>query len=214
MNKWRRLLRIEESGIVAVVRKIDPLIIDDVLKSLVDGGIRILEITVDSENSYETIHRLKMHYGDEVLVGAGTVLDKETAKTAIDANADFLFSPIFDQGLIQISNKYGCISIPGVYTPTEIVQAYSNGADILKVFPATSLGPKYFKDMAGPLGHIPLMPTGGINLDNMGEFIANGAVAIGVGSSLFNKKSLDSRDFVKIAETAKSYSEKFLEMRT
>lgn len=213
MRKWHKLAQIEENGVVAVVRKIDPTIVDDVAKALVEGGIRILEITVDSESSYETIARLKKYYDRDVLIGAGTVLDKETAKVAIDASADFIFSPIYDEQMIQITNKYGRISIPGVYTPTEIVQAYSYGADILKVFPATSLGPKYFKDIAGPIGHIPLMPTGGVNLDNMGEFIANGAVAVGIGSALFDAESLKNRDYTKITEFSKIYSDKFKEVK-
>lgn len=213
MRKWRNLLKIEELGIVAVVRKIEVEIVDDVLNALVEGGIQILEITVDSENSFETMNRLKKRYQDRVLVGAGTVLDKETAKTAIDANADFIFSPIFDQELIQLTNKYGRISIPGVFSPTEIVQAYSYGADILKVFPATNFGPKYFKDLKGPLGHIPLMPTGGVNLDNMADFVANGAVAIGIGGALFEKENLENRNFAKISEVARSYSDKFLEVK-
>ncbi|MBQ0140205.1 MAG: bifunctional 4-hydroxy-2-oxoglutarate aldolase/2-dehydro-3-deoxy-phosphogluconate aldolase [Kurthia sp.] len=214
MKKWRNLLKIEEKGIVAVVRKIDVEIVDDVVDALVEGGIQILEITVDSENSYDTMHRLKKRYQDQVLVGAGTVLDTETAKRAIDANADFIFSPIFNQELIQLTNKYGRISIPGVFTPTEIVQAYSYGADILKVFPATNLGPKYFKDLQGPMGHIPLMPTGGVNLDNMADFIKSGAVAVGIGGALFEKENLDNRNFTKISELAKSYHNKFLEAKS
>lgn len=213
MKKWRNLLKIEELGIVAVVRKIDVEIVDDVVDALVEGGIQILEITVDSENSFETMNRLKKRYQERVLVGAGTVLDKETAKTAIDANADFIFSPIFDKELIQLTNKYGRISIPGVFTPTEIVQAYSYGADILKVFPATNLGPKYFKDLKGPLGHIPLMPTGGVNLENMADFVANGAVAVGIGGALFEKETIENREFSKISEVARAYHKKFMEVK-
>ena len=213
MYKWQKLAKFEESGVVAVVRKIDPLIVHDVIDALVEGGIKILEITVDSDNSYDTIAKAKKRYDSSILVGAGTVLDKETAKTAIDANADFIFSPVYDAEMIQITNRYGKISIPGVYTPSEILQAYSYGADILKVFPATSLGPKYFKDVGGPLGHIPLMPTGGVNLDNMGEFVQNGAVAVGIGSALFDKESLANRDYAKVAAIAKQYSDKFIEVK-
>lgn len=213
MYKWQKLVKFEESGVVAVVRKIDPLIVHDVIDALVEGGIKILEITVDSENSYDTIAKAKKRYDSSILVGAGTVLDKETAKTAIDANADFIFSPVYDAEMIQLTNRYGKISIPGVYTPSEILQAYSYGADILKVFPATSLGPKYFKDVGGPLGHIPLMPTGGVNLDNMGEFVQNGAVAVGIGSALFDKESLANRDYAKVAAIAKQYSDQFIEVK-
>lgn len=212
MYKWDMLKFIEQNGVVAVIRKIEPSVVMEVTEALIQGGIKVLEVTVDSEDSFNTIRRLKDKYKTDVLVGAGTVLDKETAKTAIDAKADFIFSPIFDIETIQITNRYGKISIPGVYTPSEIVQAYSAGADILKVFPATKLGPGYFKDIQGPLPHIPLMPTGGVNLDNMGEFLKNGAVAVGIGSALFNKELIKNREFEQISKIAQQYVDKFKEV--
>lgn len=213
MYKWDKLKFIEQNGVVAVVRKIDPTVVMEVTEAIVEGGIKVLEVTVDSEDSYNTIRRLKEKYKTSILVGAGTVLDKETAKQAIEAKADFIFSPILDIDTIQLTNRYGRISIPGVYTPTEIVQAYAAGADILKVFPATKLGPGYFKDMMGPLPHIPLMPTGGVSLENMTEFFNNGAVAVGIGSALFDKKLIDNRDFNQITEIARQYVEKFNEVK-
>ncbi|MEK3764515.1 MULTISPECIES: bifunctional 4-hydroxy-2-oxoglutarate aldolase/2-dehydro-3-deoxy-phosphogluconate aldolase [unclassified Solibacillus] len=213
MYKWDKLKFIEQNGVVAVVRKIDPTVVMEVTEAIVEGGIKVLEVTVDSEDSFNTIHRLKEKYKTSVLVGAGTVLDKETAKQAIEAKADFIFSPILDIDTIQLTNRYGRISIPGVYTPTEIVQAYAAGADILKVFPATKLGPGYFKDMRGPLPHIPLMPTGGVSLENMTEFFNNGAVAVGIGSALFDKKLIDNRDFKQMTEIARQYVEKFNEVK-
>lgn len=213
MYKWDKLKFIEQNGVVAVVRKIDPTVVMEVAEAIVEGGIKVLEVTVDSEDSFNTIHRLKEKYKTSVLVGAGTVLDKETAKQAIEAKADFIFSPILDIDVIQLTNRYGRISIPGVYTPTEIVQAYAAGADILKVFPATKLGPGYFKDMRGPLPHIPLMPTGGVSLENMTEFLNNGAVAVGIGSALFDKKLIDNRDFKQMTEIARQYVEKFNEVK-
>lgn len=213
MYKWDKLKFIEQNGVVAVVRKIDPTVVMEVTEAIVEGGIKVLEVTVDSEDSFNTIRRLKKKYNTSILVGAGTVLDKETAKQAIEANADFIFSPILDIDTIQLTNRYGRISIPGVYTPTEIVQAYSAGADILKVFPATKLGPGYFKDLRGPLPHIPLMPTGGVSLENMTEFLNNGAVAVGIGSALFDKNLIDNRDFDQITEIARQYVEKFNEVK-
>ena len=213
MYKWDKLKFIEQNGVVAVVRKIDPTVVMEVTEAIVEGGIKVLEVTVDSEDSFNTIRRLKEKYKTSILVGAGTVLDKETAKRAIEAKADFIFSPILDIDTIQLTNRYGRISIPGVYTPTEIVQAYAAGADILKVFPATKLGPGYFKDMMGPLPHIPLMPTGGVSLENMTEFLNNGAVAVGIGSALFDKKLIDNRDFNQITEIARQYVEKFNEVK-
>lgn len=213
MYKWDKLKFIEQNGVVAVVRKIDPTVVMEVTEAIIEGGIKVLEVTVDSEDSYNTIRRLKEKYKTSILVGAGTVLDKETAKQAIEAKADFIFSPILDIDTIQLTNRYGRISIPGVYTPTEIVQAYAAGADILKVFPATKLGPGYFKDMMGPLPHIPLMPTGGVSLENMTEFFNNGAVAVGIGSALFDKKLIDNRDFNQITDIARQYVEKFNEVK-
>lgn len=213
MYKWDKLKFIEQNGVVAVVRKIDPTVVMEVTEAIIEGGIKVLEVTVDSEDSFNTIRGLKEKYKTSILVGAGTVLDKETAKQAIEAKADFIFSPILDIDTIQLTNRYGRISIPGVYTPTEIVQAYAAGADILKVFPATKLGPGYFKDMMGPLPHIPLMPTGGVSLENMTEFFNNGAVAVGIGSALFDKKLIDNRDFNQITENARQYVEKFNEVK-
>ncbi len=213
MYKWQILNQFEQHGIVAVVRKIDPEKVDDVIVALVEGGVKILEITVDSENSYDTIARAKKKYSNDLLIGAGTVLDRETAKTAIDAKADFIFSPIFDEDIIQITNQYGKISIPGVYTPTEILKAYACGADLLKVFPATTLGPKFFKDVAGPMGHIPLMPTGGVDLNNIQDFVHAGAVAVGVGSSLLNKEYIANNQFDALSNLAHQYVTKFKEAK-
>lgn len=213
MYKWDQLKFIEQNGVVAVVRKIDPALVMEVTEAIVQGGIKVLEVTVDSEDSFNTIRRLKEKYKTSVLVGAGTVLDKETAKQAIEAKADFIFSPILDIETIQLTNRYGRISIPGVYTPTEIVQAYAAGADILKVFPATKLGPGYFKDMSGPLPHIPLMPTGGVSLENMTEFLNNGAVAVGIGSALFDKKLIENKDFNQMTAIARQYVDKFNEVK-
>ncbi|KGR91113.1 2-dehydro-3-deoxyphosphogluconate aldolase [Ureibacillus massiliensis 4400831 = CIP 108448 = CCUG 49529] len=213
MYKWDRLKFIVQNGVVAVIRKVNPSIIEESIEALIEGGIKVLEITVDSEVSFNVIRKLKTKYGEDVLVGAGTVLDKITAKTAIEAKADFIFSPIYDIETIQLTNRYGCISIPGVYTPTEISQAYSAGADILKVFPATSLGPNYFKDVSGPLPHVPLMPTGGVSLENMAEFLNNGAVAVGVGSALLNKEYLANKQFDQIQLIAKQYIDKFREVK-
>ncbi|MBY0223164.1 bifunctional 4-hydroxy-2-oxoglutarate aldolase/2-dehydro-3-deoxy-phosphogluconate aldolase [Sporosarcina aquimarina] len=213
MRKWDKLKIIEEHGVVAVLRKVDPEQISEVIKTLVGSGIKVLEITADSERSYDTIRNMKKLYGDRVLIGAGTVLDKETAKMAADAQADFIFSPNFDLEVIQTANRYGCISIPGVYTPTEIVTAYAAGADLVKVFPASTLGPAFFKDLQGPLAHIPMMPTGGVDLENMGDFLMNGALAVGVGSSLLDKKLIESEDYEGLAEKAKCFVNRFKEVR-
>lgn len=213
MRKWDKLKFIEQNGVVAVVRKVEPTIVDDVINALSNGGIKVIEITVDSKNSYHTINKLKEKYGNELLVGAGTVLDAPTAKMAIDANADFIFSPTFNEETLRITNQYGRISIPGVFTPTEILNAYASGADILKVFPGATYGPGYFKDVLAPLSHIPLMPTGGVNLSNLKLFFNNGAMSVGIGGSLLDRKLIASRDFDGIRLLANQYVTLFKEVK-
>lgn len=213
MRKWDKLKFIEQNGVVAVIRKLDPAILENTVNALVEGGIKVIEITVDSENSYQSINQLKERYGNELLVGAGTVLDAHTAKTAIDANADFIFSPTFDEETVRITNQYGRISIPGVLTPTEIINAYATGADILKVFPGSTLGAGYFKNILEPLPHIPLMPTGGVNLSNLKTFLDNGAVAVGIGGSLLDKQLIANRDFDGLRLLANQYATLFKEVK-
>ncbi|MGP4105864.1 bifunctional 4-hydroxy-2-oxoglutarate aldolase/2-dehydro-3-deoxy-phosphogluconate aldolase [Virgibacillus sp. L01] len=205
MNKWEQLQFLKESGLVAVLRKLEKDKINKICNALIKGGTGSLEITVDSDGSYETINRLKNEYGDHVLIGAGTVLDAETAKTAIQAGADFIFSPIFNKEMIQLTNKYGKISIPGAMTPTEIVGAYQAGADLIKVFPANSLSINYIKDLQGPLGHISMMPTGGVSLDNVEHFIRTGSAAVGVGGSLTDAEAIADGNFEKLTEIAEQF---------
>lgn len=205
MNKWEQLQFLKESGLVAVLRILDKDKINKISKALIKGGTGSLEITVDSDGSYETINRMKNEYGDHVLIGAGTVLDAETAKTAIHAGADFIFSPIFNKEMIQMTNKYGKISIPGAMTPTEIVNAYQAGADLIKVFPANALSRNYIKDLQGPLGHIPIMPTGGVSLDNVEHFIRMGSAAVGVGGSLTDAQAIADGNFEKLTEIAEQF---------
>ena len=205
MEKLRNLKRLTDSGLVAVIRRPKAEQIAFIAEALVNGGVGALEITVDTPGVFRMIEQLKQEFGQRVLVGAGTVLDAATAKTAIEAGSDFIFSPTLDEKTIEMTIRYGKISIPGVMTPTEIVKAYQAGADILKVFPASSLGPNYFRELRGPLGHIPAMPTGGVSLDNVEQFIKNGAVAVGVGGTLMNKEALETGRFDVIEDTARKF---------
>jgi 2-dehydro-3-deoxyphosphogluconate aldolase/(4S)-4-hydroxy-2-oxoglutarate aldolase len=213
MKKWNDLLRLKESGLVAVIRKPKRSQIHSIAEALVNGGVGALEITVDTPGALEMISDLKETFEDKVLVGAGTVLDAISAKSAIDAGADFIFSPTFDVETIQITNRYGRISIPGVMTPTEIVQAYSAGADLLKVFPGDSLGINYIKNLQGPLSHIPMMPTGGVSLDNVEEFIKSGAVAVGAGGSLVDGKAIAEERYEVLTQLAQEFVEKIKKAR-
>jgi 2-dehydro-3-deoxyphosphogluconate aldolase/(4S)-4-hydroxy-2-oxoglutarate aldolase len=190
------LSQILESKIVAIIRGAKP---DDVLKiinALFEGGIEILEITLNSPKALSVIEEAAREVGDKMLVGAGTVMDAETARTALLAGAKFIISPSLNIETIEMTKRYGAVSIPGAFTPTEIVTAYTNGADIIKVFPA-SIGVQYFKDLQGPLPHIPLMPTGGINLKNITEFKKAGAVAFGIGSALFDTTHEITKEYLQ-----------------
>ncbi|HEX7066176.1 MAG TPA: bifunctional 4-hydroxy-2-oxoglutarate aldolase/2-dehydro-3-deoxy-phosphogluconate aldolase [Bacillales bacterium] len=182
------LQSIYENKLVAVIRGAKGDEVVDIAKALKSGGVNILEITAETPGVMSLIKQVSSELGDEVTVGAGTVLDPETARAAIMAGAKFIFSPTVNVETIRMAKRYGAVSIPGAMTPTEILTAYENGADIIKVFPANIMGPKYLKDVHGPLPHIPLMPTGGVNLDNIQEYFQNGAVAAGLGSALVNTK--------------------------
>ena len=192
--------------IVAIMRGASP---NDVLKiseALYAGGIRILEITMNSLQPLAVIEEIADKLGDKMVIGAGTVLDAKTARDAINAGAKFILSPIVDVDVIKAVKNYGAIAIPGAYTPTEIAYAFKNGADIVKVFPAVS--PDYIRNILAPLPQIPLLPTGGINLENIKQYQQAGAVGFGIGSSLVNiKKEITDQYLLEITETAKKYVE-------
>lgn len=180
--------QIKENSIVAVIRGASPDNISAIARALKNGGVKTLEITVETPKVLALIERVSEELGDQVIVGAGTVLDGETARAAIMAGAKFIFSPTVNTETIKMSKRYGVTNISGALTPTEILTAYEHGADIIKVFPANVFGPSYIKDLKGPLSHIPLMPTGGLDVHNVGDYIKAGAVAAGIGSSLVNTK--------------------------
>lgn len=191
------LQQISENGIAAVIRgaKLDNIV--PIAQALREGGVKTLEITVETPKVLSLIEKVSSEMGDEVIVGAGTVLDPETARAAIMAGSRFIFSPTVNVDTIKMAKRYGVVSIPGALTPTEILTAYEHGADLIKVFPANVFGPSYLKDLKGPLPHIPLMPTGGIDIHNVGEYIKAGAIAAGVGSSLVNTKLEMNKEYYK-----------------
>jgi 2-dehydro-3-deoxyphosphogluconate aldolase / (4S)-4-hydroxy-2-oxoglutarate aldolase len=214
MKKWEDLIRLKESGLIAVIRRPKKSQIQYIAEALVEGGTGALEITLDTPEALGIIRELKEKFQNRVLVGAGTVLDAVSAKSAIDAGSDFIFCPSFDVETIQMTNRYGKISIPGVMTPTEIVQAYSAGADLLKIFPGAALGESYIKDLQGPLGHIPMIPTGGVNLDNVETFIKNGAVAVGAGGSLVDGKAIAEERYEVLTEISKEFIKRIQNARS
>lgn len=169
--------------IVAILRGCDPAAIPDISAALYEGGIRLLEITLNSPGALEAIQQVGARFGERMVIGAGTVLTVEEVRAAVRAGARFILSPSLDIDIIRVTRELGAVSVPGAFTATEILTAYRGGADIVKVFPA-SVGPAYFRDIRGPLPQIPLMPTGGVNLENIRDFQKAGAVAFGVGSAL------------------------------
>ncbi|MFD2922213.1 bifunctional 4-hydroxy-2-oxoglutarate aldolase/2-dehydro-3-deoxy-phosphogluconate aldolase [Halobacillus naozhouensis] len=204
MSKLDQML---SSKIVAVIRKVEPEKVKPLVQALVKGGVTGIEVTMDSDDSLRLIEELKAEHGDQAVIGAGTVMNKNEAKNAIAAGADFIFAPILDQETIQFTKEQGVIMIPGVFTPTEIHQADLWGADMVKVFPASVVGPQFIKDARGPLGHISMMPTGGVNLGNIESFMKAGAVAVGVGGSLVNKSLIGQENWRELEKLAKEYVE-------
>jgi 2-dehydro-3-deoxyphosphogluconate aldolase/(4S)-4-hydroxy-2-oxoglutarate aldolase len=191
--------------IIAIIRGASPDDMLPIVNALYEGGIRTVEVTINSPKALKVIEQLSDELGDKMLVGAGTVLDQETARAALLAGARLIVSPTFDAATILMTKKYGALSIPGAMTPTEILAAYTCGGDIIKVFPA-GVGPAFFKDMQGPLPHIPLMPTGGVNLDTIIQFQKAGAVAFGLGSVLTDTRQPATPAYLQaLTEKAKQF---------
>lgn len=193
MDSLKHLLQYK---IVSIIRGIQADNVLAIAEALYEGGIRSMEITLNSPNALPVIEKLAYKMGDKMLVGAGTVLQATDALDAINAGAKFILSPIVDNRIIQVTKQHGVVSIPGAFTATEIYQAYTCGADIVKVFPA-SIGPGYIKDLRGPFPQIPLMPTGGVHLNNIPGFLEAGAVAFGIGSALVNAKENVNEEYLK-----------------
>jgi len=171
------------------------------------GGVKPIEITMTVPGAIDAIKEFKSVVKDEVLVGAGTELDPETARAVILAGAEFVVSPTLNLEVIEVCRRYSKIVVPGTFTPTEILTAWEAGADIVKVFPATVGGSQYLRDIKGPLPQIRLMPTGGVNLENTPDFIRAGAVAVAAGTSLVDKKAVSEKNYDLITETARKFCE-------
>lgn len=205
MTKEKQLQRITDSGVVAVIRTQDGDELVSICGALAEGGIVGVEITLTSPGAIEAISRAKKTLQGKAIVGAGSVLDPETARAAILAGADFIVSPVVNKEVITLCNRYGKIVIPGAFTPTEILTAWEAGADVVKVFPATKLGPQFLKDVRGPLPQVKLTPTGGVNIDNLADFLKAGALFVGVGSALVNKQDVADKNWARLTSLAKDY---------
>jgi 2-dehydro-3-deoxyphosphogluconate aldolase/(4S)-4-hydroxy-2-oxoglutarate aldolase len=205
VTKGEQLRLMEETGVVAVIRTQDGGELVSICEALVAGGVLAVEITMTSPGALEAIYQASKVLGGKAIIGAGSVLDGETARAALLAGADFLVSPVLRQDVITMAKRYGKIVIPGAFSPTEILTAWEAGADVVKVFPATKLGPEFFKDIRGPLPQVKLTPTGGVNLGNLGQFLQAGAVFVGVGSALVNRDIVARRDWAALSVLAAQY---------
>jgi 2-dehydro-3-deoxyphosphogluconate aldolase / (4S)-4-hydroxy-2-oxoglutarate aldolase len=203
------LSTIKQEKMIAIIRGSEP---DDALaiaKALYEGGVRAIEITLNSPGALSSIEKIRSTLGDDLAVGAGTVLDPESARSALLAGAQFILSPSLNRDTIKMTKRYGAVSIPGAFTPTEILEAYESGGDIIKVFPASSLGPGFVKDIHGPLPQIPLLPTGGIDLTNIAEYIEKGAAGVGLGSSLVNSREAVTDEYLReLTEKARQFKDR------
>lgn len=193
---------VERAGIVAVIRMKDPARLRGVIDALAEGGLRALEITMTVPGAVDLIRQVAPTLPAGFVFGAGTVVDAATVHRVVDAGAQFVVSPVFRREVIEACRARGVASMPGCFTPTEILDAWDAGADVVKVFPATTLGPGYLKDVHAPLPHVKLMPTGGVTVENAGEWIRAGAIAVGVGSSLLDAAAIAEGRFEVLRDRA------------
>jgi len=181
--------------------------IADAAAALAAGGVEAVEVTFTVPRAHKILEQVADRLGDQIVLGAGTVLDPETARTAILAGAEFIVAPNTNPKVIRLCRRYDKLIMPGAFTPTEVVAAWESGADIVKVFPSDFVGPGYLKALSGPLPQIRLMPTGGVNLQTAADFLRAGACALGIGGALIEPKALASRDFARMESLARQYVE-------
>jgi 2-dehydro-3-deoxyphosphogluconate aldolase/(4S)-4-hydroxy-2-oxoglutarate aldolase len=207
VEKSQILKTIWDCGVVAIVRFERSEQLVEVAQAIKAGGVNVIEFTMTTPNALKIIEESAREFGDEVLLGAGTVLDPETARAAILAGAQFIVSPTLSARTIEVCHRYSKVVVPGTLTPTEILTAWEWGADLIKVFPAALGGPSYIKAVLAPLPQVKLVPTGGVSLENTADFIKAGAVAVAVGSNLVNKKAVAEGNFPLLTKLAQQFIE-------
>jgi 2-dehydro-3-deoxyphosphogluconate aldolase/(4S)-4-hydroxy-2-oxoglutarate aldolase len=205
MSKETQLRQILDCGIVAVVRSPDSQQLVEVVRALADGGVTVVEITMTVPDALGGLRQVRQSLGERVLLGAGTILDTETARAALLAGAEYLVAPTLNLDVIRLCQRYSKLVMPGAFTPTEILTAWEAGADIIKVFPAEVVGPAFFKAMRGPLPQVRLMPTGGVDLNTAADFLRAGACCLGLGSQLVEPRAIAERNFDRIRDLARQY---------
>jgi 2-dehydro-3-deoxyphosphogluconate aldolase / (4S)-4-hydroxy-2-oxoglutarate aldolase len=203
--KESQLQKVLDCGIVAVVRSPDSQQLVEVARALADGGVSVVEITMSVPSALDVLRQVRQALGDRVLLGAGTVLDPETARAVLLAGAEYIVTPTLNLEVIRLCQRYDKLIMPGAFTPTEILMAWEAGADIVKVFPAEVVGPAFFKAVRGPLPQVRLMPTGGVDLNTAAAFLQAGACCLGVGGQLVEPKAVAERNFERIRDLARQY---------
>ena len=212
MTKQEAIAFHDHYKITAIARKVPKEKIVKVAKALYDGGIRLLEITFDQasptcvEDTCDSIRMVRDEMGTRMLVGAGTVLTIEQARAAREAGASFILAPSTDPDVIKVANALGMVTFPGALTPTEIVTAWQAGADYVKVFPADTLGLSYFKAIMGPISHVNLTAVGGVDENNLKDFLALGIKGVGVGSNIVKKSLIEKENYAGLTELARKYT--------
>jgi 2-dehydro-3-deoxyphosphogluconate aldolase/(4S)-4-hydroxy-2-oxoglutarate aldolase len=205
MDKSEKLKLIRKTGIVAIMRakSSDQLIVAG--EAIKAGGVRVIEVTMTTPGALNVIETAREKFGEQVLFGAGSVLDPETARAAILAGADFIVAPTLNLDTVALCSRYSIPVMPGCFTPTEALTAWQAGADMIKLFPASLGGVDLVKAILAPLPHLEIVPVGGVNLDTAADFIRKGAAALGVGSSLVNQKLLDANDLDELTQRARAF---------
>lgn len=208
MNHKQGKQELERTRIIAIIRGVGEDHIAHVADALLKGGITVMEVTMNTPGALAMIGRLQEQFGERMYIGAGTVLDEEDARKAVDAGALFLVTPNTDEAVIRYGVERGIPVFPGAMTPTEIVKAWKAGATAVKIFPGSSLGIGYMKELQGPLGHIPMVAVGGINEDNIKQFLEIGCYALGIGGSLINLNQIAQGNYAWITEKARRLVER------
>jgi len=214
MNKTEKLNVIRETGVIAIMRAQSSTQLISAADAIKTGGVRVIEVTMTTPGALDVIAQATQRYGDDVLFGAGSVLDSETARAAILAGAGFIVAPTLKVEVVELCNRYSIPVMPGIYTPTEALTAWEAGADMVKLFPASFGGPALIKAMRAPLPQLDIVPVGGVNLNTAAEFIRAGAAALGVGGGLVNQKLLETGDMKELTRRAQGFIAEVIKGRT
>jgi len=209
MNIEETVQYIEKHKAVAILRLPESDDFQRVCQALYDGGVRVMEITLTMPNALKLIRETVQTVPKDMVVGVGSVINREMTQQSVDAGAAFVVSPVLKEEIITTSKKNGVPVMCGAFSPTEILQAWEFGSDMVKVFPANILGKDYLKAVKAPMPHLKLMPTGGVDLTNGNEWLAAGASAVGVGSALVSSEDLKNKDYASIEKKAKTLTDHF-----